>query len=104
MILRLRASEAEEVCDRVALIDRGEILATQTRRTLGTLITKYDRIDYKGGDSDLEARILALPGVESVAELAAGRQVEEQIEVCDCSGRNRWSPFPAAGIRSTKSA
>ncbi len=73
-------AEAEEVCDRVALIDRGEILATETPRTLGTLITKYDRIDFEGGDSDLTARILARPGVESLTPLTDGGN---RIEISD---------------------
>ena len=40
--------EAETVCDRVTLIDRGRILATETPRTLGSLISRFQRIDVEG--------------------------------------------------------
>src|SRR6266511_3652525 len=40
--------EAELVCDRVSLIDHGRILATETPRSLGTLISRFQRIDVEG--------------------------------------------------------
>src|SRR5437764_9254875 len=39
--------EAEAVCDRVTLIDRGRLLATETPRSLGTLISRFQRIDVE---------------------------------------------------------
>jgi ABC-2 type transport system ATP-binding protein len=56
--------EAESVCDRVTLIDRGRVLATETPRTLGTLISRFQRIDVTGAD-DVLAEVAALPGVSS---------------------------------------
>ena len=38
-------AEAEIVCDRVTLIDRGKIIATESPRTLGQLISRFQRID-----------------------------------------------------------
>ena len=48
--------EAETVCDRVTLIDRGKLLATESPRTLGRVISRYQRIDVEGVDSDRARR------------------------------------------------
>jgi ABC-2 type transport system ATP-binding protein len=59
--------EAETVCDRVTLIDRGRILATETPRTLGSLISRFQRIDVEGASEDLIADIELVTGVSAVA-------------------------------------
>jgi len=59
--------EAETVCDRVSLIDRGRILATETPRSLGTLISRFQRIDVEGAPPELLAAIERTPGVSSVS-------------------------------------
>jgi ABC-2 type transport system ATP-binding protein len=59
--------EAETVCDRVTLIDRGRILATETPRTLGSLISRFQRIDVEGAPDDLIAEIGLVAGVSAVA-------------------------------------
>ncbi|MDQ1477175.1 MAG: type transport system ATP-binding protein [Actinomycetota bacterium] len=59
--------EAETVCDRVTLIDRGRILATETPRTLGSLISRFQRIDVEGASEALIADIELLTGVSAVA-------------------------------------
>lgn len=41
-------AEAESICDRVALIDRGHILAILPPRTLSGWIATFERIDVKG--------------------------------------------------------
>ncbi len=38
-------SEAEKLCHRVTLIDRGQVIATESPRTLATWISRYERID-----------------------------------------------------------
>ena len=65
--------EAESVCERVTLIDRGRILATETPRSLGTLISRFQRIDVTGASTELLGEIEALPGVSSVTAQADGR-------------------------------
>jgi ABC-2 type transport system ATP-binding protein len=60
--------EAETVCDRVTLIDRGKIIATESPRTLGHLISRFQRIDVEGAEAPLLAAVRALPGVVSVTE------------------------------------
>jgi ABC-2 type transport system ATP-binding protein len=41
-------AEAETVCGRVTLIDRGKVLATETPRTLGRVISRFQRIEIDG--------------------------------------------------------
>ncbi len=68
--------EAETVCDRVTLIDRGKVIATESPRTLGTLISRFQRIDVEGADGTLLAEMRALAGVASVTEVDGGARIE----------------------------
>ncbi|MGH3050806.1 MAG: ABC transporter ATP-binding protein [Gaiellaceae bacterium] len=70
--------EAESVCERVTLIDQGQVLATETPRTLGRLISRFQRIDATGAAPELLAEIGTLPGVSSVTAQADGstRRIE----------------------------
>jgi ABC-2 type transport system ATP-binding protein len=65
--------EAEALCDRVALIDRGRLLAEESPRILATWIATYERIDVKGISEETLASIRALPGVGTVAPAADGQ-------------------------------
>lgn len=58
--------EAETVCDRVTLIDRGRILATETPRSLGSLISRFQRIDVEDAPAEVVAEVERIPGVSSV--------------------------------------
>jgi ABC-2 type transport system ATP-binding protein len=58
--------EAETVCDRVTLIDRGRVLATETPRTLGRLISRFQRIDVDDAPSELLVELEGVAGVSSV--------------------------------------
>ncbi|MDX1659408.1 MAG: ABC transporter ATP-binding protein [Nitriliruptorales bacterium] len=58
--------EAEAVCDRVALIDRGTLLAVEAPRTLATWIARYERIDVDGASEEVLAQVRGLPGVSAV--------------------------------------
>jgi ABC-2 type transport system ATP-binding protein len=72
--------EAEIVCDRVTLIDRGRIVATESPRTLGLLLSRFQRIDVEGADAALLERIRGLPGVASVMESEDGTRIEVDEE------------------------
>ncbi|HEX5174613.1 MAG TPA: ABC transporter ATP-binding protein [Gaiellaceae bacterium] len=72
--------EAESVCDRVTLIDHGRVLATETPRTLGTLISRFQRIDVTGAPAALLAEVAALPGVSSTTPQEDG---STRIEVSE---------------------
>jgi ABC-2 type transport system ATP-binding protein len=69
-------TEAEALCDRVTLIDRGTILATESPRSLGRVISRFQRIDVEGADDDVLDRVASLPGVASVAPADAGVRIE----------------------------
>ena len=64
--------EAETVCDRVTLIDRGRILATETPRTLGSLISRFQRIDVEGAADGLIEEIELITGVSAVVRQPDG--------------------------------
>ena len=64
--------EAETVCDRVTLIDHGRLLATETPRTLGSLISRFQRIDVEDAPADVLAAVEVTTGVSSVSTLAEG--------------------------------
>jgi ABC-2 type transport system ATP-binding protein len=72
--------EAEVVCDRVTLIDRGKIVATESPRSLGRVISRFQRIDVEGAGEAVLAAIRALPGVSSVTEAEGGTRIEVDEE------------------------
>jgi len=65
-------AEAETVCDRVTLIDRGKIIATESPRTLGHLLSRFQRIDVDGAPEAVLVEIRALAGVTSVTAVDGG--------------------------------
>jgi len=69
-------AEAETLCDRVTLIDRGTILATESPRTLGRVISRFQRIDVEGAPEALVAQVAALAGVASVVPGDVGVRIE----------------------------
>ena len=66
-------AEAEAVCDRVALIDHGHLVAMETPRTLSRLVAEHERIDFEC-DSDFVIqrvkRVIGVASVESKGEAA----------------------------------
>ncbi len=70
--------EAESVCDRVTLIDRGRIMATESPRTLAGWISRYERIDVEGAGEAVLARIRSMDGVRRVV---TGPDGSTRIEV-----------------------
>jgi ABC-2 type transport system ATP-binding protein len=59
-------AEAESLCDRVTLIDRGKLIATESPRSLGRMLSRFHRIEVEGADPQLLTEIEALAGVTSV--------------------------------------
>ena len=72
--------EAETVCDRVTLIDRGKVVATESPRTLGRVISRFQRIDAEGVDGTVLDEIRALAGVSSVSEVEGSVRIEVDEE------------------------
>jgi ABC-2 type transport system ATP-binding protein len=64
--------EAESVCDRVALIDHGGLLAVESPRTLASWVSRYERIDAEGVSGQLVEALRRLPGVTAVGPAQDG--------------------------------
>jgi ABC-2 type transport system ATP-binding protein len=91
--------EADQLCDRLAIIDRGTLLALDTPASLkarapgGTMID----LDLDGGAADAAGRVATLPGVTKALALgetlrvhsaAGGRIISALIEVAESTGRH----------------
>ena len=61
--------EAEAVCDSVALIDKGRLLAIETPARLAHLVATIERVDFTSHDASLPARLRRLDGIAVVSEL-----------------------------------
>jgi ABC-2 type transport system ATP-binding protein len=68
--------EAETVCDRVTLIDRGKILATESPRSLGRLVSRFQRVDVEGADTAVLDEVAALGGVTRVTRTDGPARIE----------------------------
>jgi ABC-2 type transport system ATP-binding protein len=66
-------AEAEALCDRVALIDHGAIVAVETPRSLSRLLAEHERIDFAGGNHELLVELRELAGVASVTVTGDGQ-------------------------------
>jgi ABC-2 type transport system ATP-binding protein len=93
--------EAETVCERVTLIDRGKILATETPRSLARLISRFQRIDVEGADGSLLELISGLPGVSSVIPPDGGARIEVSEEGAT---REVLRHLVEAGVTSVKTS
>jgi ABC-2 type transport system ATP-binding protein len=58
--------EAEVLCHRVTLIDRGRVIATESPRSLSQMMSRYQRIDIEGAGELLLDELEAMPGVAAV--------------------------------------
>jgi ABC-2 type transport system ATP-binding protein len=68
-------AEAETLCDRVTLIDKGRVIATESPRSLSALVSRVQRVDVVGMNLDLKLRVSAMPGVDRIDELANGHRI-----------------------------
>ncbi|MBM7781864.1 ABC transporter ATP-binding protein [Arthrobacter tumbae] len=70
-------AEAEAVCDRVSLIDKGALIATETPAGLGQLISRFERLDVHSltdtEAAELRIRYLADPSIASATVLPGGQ-------------------------------
>ncbi len=69
-------AEAEALCQRVTLIDRGRILATETPRALSEMLSRYERVECDGATDEVVADLSALRGVSSVSALGLSTRIE----------------------------
>jgi ABC-2 type transport system ATP-binding protein len=68
--------EAETLCNRVTLIDRGKVIATESPRTLAQMISRFQRIDVEGADAELLSRVRGVAGVHSLSETDGSARIE----------------------------
>ncbi|WP_431679447.1 ABC transporter ATP-binding protein [Kitasatospora sp. KL5] len=64
--------EAEAVCDRVTLIDRGQVVGTEAPAEVGRWITAHERVDARDVPAPLRESVALLEGVAGIEELADG--------------------------------
>ena len=65
-------AEAEALCDRVALIDHGKILAFEHPRRLGSLFASFEQVDAQGVRPELVGEIGARDGVGQIERMDDG--------------------------------
>ncbi|MEU4118305.1 ABC transporter ATP-binding protein [Kitasatospora sp. NPDC028055] len=64
--------EAEAVCDRVTLVDRGQVIGTEAPAEVGRWITAHERVDARDVPAGLRRAIAELDGVAGIEELTDG--------------------------------
>ena len=73
-------AEAEAVCDRVTLIDRGKLLATETPHTLSKTLSRFERIECEGAGDAVLTVLQSFEGVSQVITTTAGARIEVNVE------------------------
>lgn len=88
--------EADRVCDRVGIIDRGRLIAEGTKRELVSRLGEKDRIDLvaSGDLAALAAATRAVPGVASAAA------ADDRVHVVASDGRSVLPALVDAAERS----
>jgi ABC-2 type transport system ATP-binding protein len=97
--------EAEQLCDRVTLVDRGRVLATESPAGLAALLSRYERIDVRGAAPDLVEELRRIPGVAGVGAggdaAGTGDGASVRITVADAAATSVvLGRLVAAGITS----
>lgn len=92
-------AEAEAVCERVTLIDRGRVLACESPSALSRLLSRYERIECTGVDDSVVEQMRSLRGIERVT--VNGETVRVDVESETAVGDvMRW--LVAAGVTSLR--
>ncbi len=92
-------AEAEAVCDRVTLIDRGRILATESPAALSRLLSRHERIECVGAAAAVLKELGSLAGVERVTVTADSARIDLGSEAA-VGEVMRW--LVAAGVTSLR--
>jgi ABC-2 type transport system ATP-binding protein len=65
--------EAERLCDRVAIVDRGKVIALGTPRELVAQVVGGEVVEFQASADGIgEAALRALPGVQAARRAGAG--------------------------------
>jgi ABC-2 type transport system ATP-binding protein len=73
-------AEAEALCDSVAFIDRGQVIATETPRSFGALLRGLRAIEFEGAQSGTLRALEMIPGVSTVSVVS---DQTSRVEVSD---------------------
>jgi ABC-2 type transport system ATP-binding protein len=74
--------EAERLCDRVAIVDHGKVIALGTPRQLVTAHVGQEVVEFQAQGEVAEAELRALPAVQAVRAVAGAWQlVTDQVHV-----------------------
>ena len=92
-------AEAEAVCDRVTLIDRGRVLATESPTALSRLLSRYERIECVGAAASVLEHLGSVAGVERVTVLAESARIDVGTEAAVGDVMRR---LVAAGVTSVR--
>ncbi len=92
-------AEAETLCDRVTLIDRGRVLATESPTALSRHLSKHERIECVGAAAWVLEELGSLEGVDRVTVSAESARIDVGAEgaVADVMRR-----LVAAGVTSVR--
>ena len=72
--------EAEALCQRVTLIDKGRVIATESPRSLAQMMSRHQRIDIEGADPGLLDALETMPGVAAVLRDGATARIQLSAE------------------------
>ena len=92
-------AEAEAVCDRVTLIDKGRVLATESPTALSRLLSRHERIECIGADADVLERLGSMAGVTRVTVNAESARIDLDTEAAVGEVMRR---LVAAGVTSVR--
>lgn len=65
-------AEAEELCDRIVLIDHGRILGIEDPKTIGRLLAPHERVEAQGVSENVLAQIATLSGAGEPEDIGEG--------------------------------
>ena len=92
-------AEAEALCDRVTLIDRGTLLATESPVALSRLLSRHERIECVGAAAPVLEQLESLRGVERVTVTAESARIDVGSDAA-VGDVMRW--LVAAGVTSVR--
>ena len=94
--------EAEAVCDRVTLIDRGQVLATESPTALSRLASRHERIECVGAGAAVLAEVGALAGVGAVTVTAESARIQLETEAAVGEVMRRLVAAGVVSVRVTR--
>jgi ABC-2 type transport system ATP-binding protein len=73
-------AEAEAICDRVSLLDGGQLLTTEEPAAIGKLLSSYERVTAEQVPAEVVEQLRRLPGVAAVTCSNGSTVVETAAE------------------------